>query len=220
MTTLVRESGLYSGSTFTVLVELADEAAHDGSGSRPSVETVAEYCRLSVRQAQRCIAELEETGVITREILGAGRGLRASWRLNVEMLTAARDLADLEGRRRARREDRKKVTSASPFLRRQKPVDKLVEKVTSGGGKGDVQSAERVTSGANSGSASILHDPKHFDPRNGSAQTGDKSPSQIRSRKCTHSNCGPDGCRYEFERVDFNRVLEQVEMRAAIARGK
>src|ERR1700691_1645040 len=119
MTTLVRESGLYSGSTFTVLLEIADNSNHEGSDSYASVETIAEYGRVSVRQAQRCIAELGQTGAITRDISGVGRGGQAHWRINVDMLRAAEKQADLAGKRRARREGRK-VTSTSPFTSRTK----------------------------------------------------------------------------------------------------
>jgi hypothetical protein len=60
-----------------VLLALADCAHDDGRGAWPSVQTVADKARLSRRQAQRCLRDLEENGSIERD--GSGRHGTACW---------------------------------------------------------------------------------------------------------------------------------------------
>lgn len=47
-----------------VAIVLADHAREDGTSAWPSVETIAHQSRLSVRQARRCLRNLEESGEI------------------------------------------------------------------------------------------------------------------------------------------------------------
>lgn len=234
MTTLVRQSGLYSGSAYAVLQEMADCANHQGSGIFPSVDEVAMYARMSVRQVQRLIARLESDGVLMRDIANVGRGGRAQWRLGVEKLEAAKVIfmAKREARRAARRVTSttpfskvERVTAATPFV----PVDSGRERVTSGVVKGDIPGKERVTPVTLSEKASLYDPSKDLDPsKNGSSRTVEFSTvirNRNQNRKCTHLKCGPEGCAYvaggdarTVARVDFNRALEQVEMRAALVR--
>ena len=261
MTTLVRQSGLYSGSAYAVLQEMADCANHQGSGIFPSVDEVAMYARMSVRQVQRLIARLEADGVVMRDIANVGRGGRAQWRLNVEKLEAAKVvfMAKREARRasRARRPaPPERVTSTTPFSRHERvtsttpfrAVDDPPERVTSGVIKGDIPGAERVTPVTLSEKVSLYDPSKDLDPSKTdppgrlnsqpffqTQNQASKTPARVGAssgvagpRKCTHLKCGPEGCVYIADadkrtlekKVDFNRVLENVEMRAAIKRGR
>lgn len=49
-----------------VLLVLADKADEDGTNAWPSVATIASESRLSERQAQRCLRNLESAGAIVR----------------------------------------------------------------------------------------------------------------------------------------------------------
>lgn len=49
-----------------VLLVLADKADEDGTNAWPSVATIANEARLSERQAQRCLRNLEQIGQIVR----------------------------------------------------------------------------------------------------------------------------------------------------------
>ena len=49
-----------------VLLVLADKADEDGTNAWPSVATIAAESRLSERQAQRCLRNLEQTGQVVR----------------------------------------------------------------------------------------------------------------------------------------------------------
>lgn len=49
-----------------VLIVLADHAHDDGSEAWPSVETIAREARLSTRQVQRCLRDLEAAGSIRK----------------------------------------------------------------------------------------------------------------------------------------------------------
>jgi hypothetical protein len=230
MTTLVRESGLFSGGRFGVLLELADCASHDGGGACESVETIAENARLSIRQAQRHVAALEAGGVIVREIAGGGRGGWAAWRLNVPMLEAAAKHANFAGNRQERRNRRKAVKQAaiSTFGTATLPLRERVtsatplypkERVTSGAGKGDIRSAERVTSSAVS-AGRTLYDPKegliHIpDPH----QAVDKSTgTRKEKRRCTHGGCPASGCLYVEERNEVTKLVAAVGARLELGR--
>ena len=87
----MRESGLYRGRAYAVLREIADAANHDGQVSFIDVELVAVYARMSVRQVQRRIAELEADGMLVRDISGGHHGRLKQWRINVARLLAARN---------------------------------------------------------------------------------------------------------------------------------
>ena len=63
-----------------VLVALADRADSDGSASYPSVETIAQRSRSSVRTVHRRLAELERAGVIRRGDQGLVAHFRADHR--------------------------------------------------------------------------------------------------------------------------------------------
>jgi helix-turn-helix protein len=49
-----------------VLLVLADHAGEEGRDSWPSVDTIAHEARMSRRQVQRCLRDLEASGAITR----------------------------------------------------------------------------------------------------------------------------------------------------------
>ncbi|MEE6280178.1 helix-turn-helix domain-containing protein [Georgenia sp. MJ170] len=50
-----------------VLIGLADHAADDGTGARPSVATLAQYARCSARSVHNKLRLLEDAGVIVRD---------------------------------------------------------------------------------------------------------------------------------------------------------
>jgi hypothetical protein len=64
-----------------VLLVLADHAREDGSSSWPAVETIAEQARLSRRQAQRALRDLESSGAIT----ATGRSAKGTFVYSVNM---------------------------------------------------------------------------------------------------------------------------------------
>lgn len=49
-----------------VLLSLADKADHDGTGAYPSVQTIANECRMSTRGVQYALRALEESGQIEK----------------------------------------------------------------------------------------------------------------------------------------------------------
>lgn len=63
MSWVLRESDATLGDRLVLLV-LADHAKEDGTSAWPSVETIAHQSRLTRRQAQRCLRNLEESGEI------------------------------------------------------------------------------------------------------------------------------------------------------------
>lgn len=60
-----------------VLLVLADCAHEDGTGAWPAVQTVAEKARLSKRQVQRCLKDLEASGAIAKD--GTTRAGTTCW---------------------------------------------------------------------------------------------------------------------------------------------
>ena len=66
----VWESAPVDSGKLLVLLALADHARDDGS-CWPAVSTIASKARLSTRQTQRALSELEQAGLISRE-MGAG----------------------------------------------------------------------------------------------------------------------------------------------------
>jgi hypothetical protein len=63
MSWVLRESEAKLGDRLVLLV-LADHAKDDGTYAWPSVDTISEQARLTRRQAQRCLRNLEQTGQI------------------------------------------------------------------------------------------------------------------------------------------------------------
>lgn len=63
-----------------VLIGLADHAAADGTGARPSVATLADYARCSPRSVYNKLRALEDSGVIRRGDQRAVEHLRADRR--------------------------------------------------------------------------------------------------------------------------------------------
>ena len=64
-----------------VLLVLADHAREDGSSAWPSIDTIATQARLSKRQAQRCLRDLESSGAIVE----TGRSAAGTHVYNVAM---------------------------------------------------------------------------------------------------------------------------------------
>lgn len=60
-----------------VLIVLADCAHEDGTGAWPSVQTIAEKARMSKRQVQRCLKDLEASRAIERD--GNSRAGTTCW---------------------------------------------------------------------------------------------------------------------------------------------
>jgi Helix-turn-helix domain len=79
-----------------VLLALADKANDDGTGAWPSVETLARSARLSTRQVQRCLRDLERSGAIVRE--GTSSYGTTQWGVNMSgRQSVGGDISDREG---------------------------------------------------------------------------------------------------------------------------
>jgi hypothetical protein len=63
--TWVFEHSPHKGNELLCLLAIADHAAIDGTNAFPSMATLAQRCRISVRQVVRIIARLEDAGAIT-----------------------------------------------------------------------------------------------------------------------------------------------------------
>jgi hypothetical protein len=71
----VWDNSPHSGGALVVLLAIADFAHEDGSGAFPSVETLAAKARLSKRQTQTILKELNESGEL---LVAHGGGRRKS----------------------------------------------------------------------------------------------------------------------------------------------
>lgn len=108
------------GNKLLLLLALADHANEQGV-CWPKVETLAEKARLSVRQTQRYLAELEDAGYIRRDTKG-GRGNHAIYHV------LGSDKWPSKG-------DTKGDEVASPFVLKGDSTD--TKRVTVGAAKGD-----------------------------------------------------------------------------------
>src|SRR5690349_6236166 len=66
-----RNAPVKSGE-LVVLLALADNAHDDGTGAYPSQDHLAKKSRMTARQVRRCLATLEEGGLIRRQGATAG----------------------------------------------------------------------------------------------------------------------------------------------------
>lgn len=112
------------GSKLLLLLAIADHANDDGV-CYPKVETLAKKARLSVRQTQRLLAQLEQAGYMIRDNAG-GRGRPTNYILQPPEQWPKKDDAQMSPKR-----CKKGDTNTSPNSAQ----------------KGDIQRAERVTSG-------------------------------------------------------------------------
>jgi len=92
MSWVLRHSEEKLGNRLVLLV-LADHAADDGTDAWPSVDTIASEARLSRRQVQRCLRELEASGAI----IPAGRSHKSTTVWGVNMSPPEDDIYDAEG---------------------------------------------------------------------------------------------------------------------------
>ena len=202
VTGLVLKYSRSKGITRLVAVAIADCCKDDGKGAWPSMPTIAARACASVRTAQRSVGKLVQLGEC-RVTEGAGPHGTNLYEIRVERLLANKADAPKGG------------------------ANLTGDKLT-GGDKSHPRRCQNVRQG---GDKTTSPDPSS-EPSGIRPQAGDKSPSFQNgtgnsTRKCTHLKCGPEGCIYaggenrrELARVDFNRELEQVEMRAAIARSR
>lgn len=79
----VWKSDAYSGGKLLVLLALADWASDDGTHIFPKMATLAQKARLSHRQAQNCIKQLRDDGVL-EEVACARRGRGTEYRLIID----------------------------------------------------------------------------------------------------------------------------------------
>lgn len=79
----VWKSDAYSGGKLLVLLALADWASDDGTHIFPKMATLAHKARLSHRQAQNCIKQLRDDGVLA-EVAVARRGRGTEYRLVID----------------------------------------------------------------------------------------------------------------------------------------
>ena len=179
------------GTKLLVALALADWGRDDGSKIFPSMETIARKCRISVREARRIVSEFERSGLLVREKSGVGRGKNAEWRMV---------LASAENR-----------TETSGF-----EVEKTGQKQHENRTNGALKTGQN---GSNPGVATTYN--PSLNQKKSSAVDKSTSP---RGRKCTHGKCAGGPCTYPggadvrtLARVDFNRELEQLEVRAAMA---
>jgi hypothetical protein len=77
-------STVQGGSALLVLLAMADWADDYGANIFPSINRIATKSRLSERQVQRQIAQLEKDGHIVREQSGWVRGNTAHWRIDIK----------------------------------------------------------------------------------------------------------------------------------------
>lgn len=78
--TAVWDSNAYEGGTLLVLLAMADWAKDDGSSVFPTMDTLAQKARLSVRGAQLCVARLKEDGAIV-QVNPARRGKATEYKI-------------------------------------------------------------------------------------------------------------------------------------------
>lgn len=88
LTGLVWRCGCYDSGTLLVFLALADWANDDGQRIFPHLEQLAKKARLSVRQSQRALRELEDDEMImaVKNATG-GRGNRKEYNINVERVS-------------------------------------------------------------------------------------------------------------------------------------
>jgi hypothetical protein len=70
----VIEKSSHKGSSFVLMLVVANHAHSDGTGSYPSVETLAREARISVRQVFRLIPKLVRSGELRAEAHAGPRG--------------------------------------------------------------------------------------------------------------------------------------------------
>lgn len=81
--TQIWDCGAYEGGTLLVLLAMADWAQDDGTRVFPTMETLAEKARLSVRGAQNCVARLKRDGVII-EVVAPRRGKATEYKIMLD----------------------------------------------------------------------------------------------------------------------------------------
>lgn len=78
---------LNTGQTM-VLLAMADYASDDGTNCWPAIPTLAGKARISKRQCQRIIKQLEEMGYIKRKITGGSvMSVTNHWHINIERVS-------------------------------------------------------------------------------------------------------------------------------------
>lgn len=77
----VIEHSTRKGADLLCLLMIANHAHADGSNSFPSLDVLAKECRMSQRQIARIVARLEESGSITVDRRGGGRGRSNTYRV-------------------------------------------------------------------------------------------------------------------------------------------
>jgi hypothetical protein len=81
--TQIWDCDAYEGGTLLVLLAMADWAQDDGTRVFPSMKTLAQKARLSVRGAQNCVARLKRDGVIF-EVNSARRGRPTEYKIMLD----------------------------------------------------------------------------------------------------------------------------------------
>jgi hypothetical protein len=203
VTGLVLKYSRSRGIARLVAVAIADCCKDDGKGAWPSIPTIAARAGTSVRTAQRSVGKLVHLNEC-RVTEGAGPHGTNLYEIRIDRLLANKDDAIAA-----------------------KGVNLTGDNLTGGGNL----SAQRCQNRDQEGDRTMSPDPSS-DPSKNRPKPVDKSTaSRNGARKCTHGGCPPHICLrskegYEAQdvenaktlaRVDFNRELEQVEMRAAMA---
>lgn len=106
-----------------VLLVLADKADEDGTNAWPSVATIANESRLSERQAQRCLRNLEQTGQIVRHGRHRnGNQRHGTYVYDVVMTVPKGDILSVKGDIH----DAQRVTPMSPDPSLEPPKEQLL----------------------------------------------------------------------------------------------
>jgi hypothetical protein len=107
--TTIRNTCLYRGGEFAVLMAMADCAnTGDGRGIYPGIDLLAANARMSVRQCQENIKRLRAAGVVILvgpdgedlgpdEMPAGGRGRKTEWRIDLERVQELQGLHEQGG---------------------------------------------------------------------------------------------------------------------------
>jgi predicted transcriptional regulator len=114
------------GGELLVMLALADFANKETGESWPSIETLAEKARLTDRQTQRILNELEKAGEISRVRSNGGRNRRNRYVITVNENPDKITLKKLHRKNNGVIDDTKTLTPMSPALNRHRTVNKDV----------------------------------------------------------------------------------------------
>ncbi len=201
-------------STLIVALVLADQADQDGGSIFTSVGLIAAMARMSERQVQYSMRDLEQIGFLVCVKKGGGRNNPTHYRIDLDWLLKQCDLIKLFREKRAQKRDAR----CAPFQKTVHDSDKA---------KGEREVQEGCTKGAPASAPDprpLTHDSKNNYSSSG-GEDGERSFKLFLSAAGNPSALIEKKLQARLKKVIFGATVEQakfagVAVAAAIARGK